>query len=198
MEFWVMPKVRADILDEGPRLKLGRESDLAKKMVEEIELGYFLRAYRDAVGQELSVCDSKESPDFVCNRPDGSLVGIELTKVVRDPESRFADEVFFHREAMNPIAAMLGVYYRIAAKELKRQRPNWSFRDRTILVVQIMECPLARFSDELEPFPDPHGFAEIWLAEYSEREAYGNIELFGLHPADRWGYHPAVRGKPYG
>jgi hypothetical protein len=61
-----------------------------------------------------------------------------------------------------------------------------------------MECPLGEFDSELEPPPDPHGFKEIWLADYSELEAYGNIELFCLHPDRLWGYYESVRGKPYG
>ncbi len=34
-----------------------------------------------------------------------------------------------------------------------------------------------------------HGFAEIWLADYTGLEAYGDIELFCLYPSEQWGGH---------
>jgi hypothetical protein len=167
-------------------------------MVEEMELRYFLASYARGIGGLLQVRDSGERPDFICVRSDGSLVGVELSKVVRDPESRWADEVLFQRDHMDPVEALQGVYNRIGDKEFKRRGPNWRLRDDAILVVQVMECPLIHFQSLLEPPPDPHGFKEIWLADYSELDAYGNIEIFALHPAQLWGHYPSNRGKPYG
>ena len=44
------------------------------------------------------------------------------------------------------------------------------------------------------------GFLEVWLADYTGIEAYGDIELFGLKPEKYWGFHeresPSL--KPYG
>ena len=42
------------------------------------------------------------------------------------------------------------------------------------------------------------GFAEVWVADYSELDAYRSIEVFGLYPEKYWGYHKRDRGKPYG
>jgi hypothetical protein len=65
-----------------------------------------------------------------------------------------------------------------------------------------MDCPLSdlhRYLDRSSPqdYADL-GFVEIWVADYSELEAYGTIELFGLYPPEFWGYHELDRGKPYG
>jgi len=87
----------------------------------------------------------------------------------------------------------------IADKESKRRQADWKLKDNTILVVQTMDCPLRLLEPELEPdlFRD-HGFEEVWLADYSELEAYDNIELFCLHPTALWGRYSPERGKPYG
>jgi len=44
------------------------------------------------------------------------------------------------------------------------------------------------------------GFVEIWLADYSTMEAFGEVRLIGLYPPRFWGTHrqPALEGKPYG
>ena len=49
-------------------------------MFEEIyeleQLEYFRLAYRQVTGQLLKRVRKSERPDFICKRPDGSLVGI--------------------------------------------------------------------------------------------------------------------------
>jgi len=62
--------------------------------------------------------------------------------------------------------------------------------------LDVLQLLLAGMNDE---FKD-HGFAELWLADYSALEAYGDIELFGLFPEKWWGYHqrPWSDRKPYG
>ena len=197
-----MPRIGWDLSDEGPFRLSKDEMRCAKKTDEEAELGYFLNAYYGALGEALQVSDVRtlmERPDFICVGSNRSLLGLELTKVVRgDPEWRWADSVLFHRDHMHPVEALQRVYDRIGVKESKRQDPDWQLRDDTILVIQIMDCSLRQFQSQLEPPPDPHGFKEIWLADYSELGAYHNIEIFALHPAHLWGHYPSNRGKPYG
>jgi len=192
-----MPRIAA--LIESFSLKLGAEHVRAKKLVEEIELEYFLEAYSLGT-RELAVLSSSERPDFICSASDGSAVGLELVKIVRgDPQSKWADEVFFGRLHMEPGEVLWHIAGNVKGKDSKRSEPDWNFRDSTILVVQVMECPLRLFRSELDPNCLPHhGFEEIWLADYSELDAYGNVELFCMHPTRLWGYYPSTRGKPYG
>ena len=43
------------------------------------------------------------------------------------------------------------------------------------------------------------GFAEIWIADHSTIDAFGRVELFGLHPERIAGYYALTAGcKPYG
>ena len=43
------------------------------------------------------------------------------------------------------------------------------------------------------------GFAEIWIADHSTIDAFGCVELFGLHPERIAGYYALTAGrKPYG
>jgi hypothetical protein len=103
------------------------------------------------------------------------------------------------REHMEPGEVLWRIAQVVAKKESKRPDPNWKLPDRTILVIQVTDCPLRFIRSELDPDYLPHhGFAEIWLADYSELEAHGNVELFCMHPTRLWGYYPSTRGKPYG
>jgi hypothetical protein len=191
-----MPRITAF---NDSRTPLGAESNRAKKMVEGVEAGYFLDACSLALDRDLAVLSSSERPDFVCAASDGSAVGLELVKVVRDPQSKWADEVFFDRLHMEPGEVLWRIAENVREKESKRSEPDWKFPDSTILVVQVMDCPLRLFRSELHPDCLPHhGFEEIWLADYSELDAYGNVELFCMHPTRLWGYYPSTRGKPYG
>ncbi len=191
-----MPKIAAckDFLASTYR-GLGRENARAKKAMEESGAGCFLDAYALATGRRLEIRDSSERPDFICVGPDGLETGLELVKFVGDHESRGTDEVSY-RDAGH---ALFFIPSTINCKESKRQEPDWRFPDDTILVVQVMDCSIRLFQSQLEvdDYLD-HGFREIWLADYSELEVYGNIEVFCLYPADLFGYYQSVRGKPYG
>ena len=65
------------------------DQQIGKKEVEREELYPFLEAYEWVTGESLSLVESGENPDFVCKRPDGSEVGIELSKITRDPHNIF-------------------------------------------------------------------------------------------------------------
>ncbi|OGW05404.1 MAG: hypothetical protein A2Z59_03695 [Nitrospinae bacterium RIFCSPLOWO2_02_39_17] len=74
------------------------DKELGKKMVERTELEYFLDAYKYATGQRLELVYSHEKPDFICNRPHGMLVGVELTQVMRDPRDALWDTIIKKRK----------------------------------------------------------------------------------------------------
>ena len=43
------------------------------------------------------------------------------------------------------------------------------------------------------------GFSEVWIADHTETEEYGTVELFGLFPEKYWGFHSRPwAGKPFG
>ena len=50
-----------------------------------------------------------------------------------------------------------------------------------------------------EDFEDT-GFVEIWLADHSTVEPFGEVRLIGLYPPRVFGLHyqPALEGKPFG
>ena len=87
------------------------DQELGKKMVEEEELLYFLEAYKEAVEEYLSHCSSHERPDFICYRPDGTPVGIELVKIMRDPRDAQADRILDKVEFMDGEEAMEFLYH---------------------------------------------------------------------------------------
>jgi len=179
------------------------DRDLGKKMVEEEELRYFIDAYKHTTGDMLTVYRS-ETPDFVGHRSKGSKVGVELTQIRRDPETAFADSVFRHRDYMDSSDALDCIYGLVEKKAETFSKAGKGIMRRTVLVLQLIDCPL----NDLRPILDrslqqdfsSYGFAEIWLADYTDVEAYGSIELFGLSPRKWWGHHsgPDRDGKPYG
>jgi len=153
-----------------------------------------------------------ERPDFICERPDGSLVGIEFTLITRDPESSSWDSILDGNEYMNGLDGLEITIEAISAKAAKLKEKNssasdWQLPNSSILVLSTPDCPISEMEnylgngmrEELVQTCDESGFSEIWIADHTEVEAYGNIELFGLFPAEYWGYHPNnSRGKPYG
>ncbi|PYK50331.1 MAG: hypothetical protein DME20_04515 [Verrucomicrobia bacterium] len=56
------------------------DRDLGKKMVEEEHLLRFLEAHAKVTGVSMKVVSNGESPDFICTRPSGERVGIELAR----------------------------------------------------------------------------------------------------------------------
>lgn len=179
------------------------DQELGKKMVEEEELYLFLDAYQYVTGQRLTPVGRSERPDFICKRPDGTLVGVELTTVMRDPESASWDRIMNGQEFADPADTNDAIWATAEHKSWKLRAGNWHHANDTVLVLQVMDCPLSDLHHYLEDgnSPDDYtdlGFSEVWVADHSELDAYGVIELFGLYPDRWWGYHERERGKPYG
>ncbi len=180
------------------------DQDLGKKMVEEIELQYFVDAYKHVTRKGLFGGDRGEKPDFICYEDDGSPVGVELTYIVRDPETEFVERVLEHREYMDSTAALDFVFERIATKTHRMTKNSRIDIGKTILVLQLMDCPLSELvkmlDGSLRADFGSSSFAEIWLADYTGIDAYGDVELFGLYPSKWWGYRRGHNRdqKPYG
>jgi len=179
------------------------DQELGKKMVEEVELDLFIEAYEDATGEALILLSQSERPDFICQRPDGTIVGVELTRVMRDPGSATCDRIMRGQEFRDIVNASDHIWATAEIKSQKLKTGNWQYPNNAILVLQVMDCPLSdlyRYLEDSSLVEDYAGlgFAEIWVADHSEIDAYSAIELFGLYPEEWRGYHERDRGKPYG
>jgi hypothetical protein len=90
-------------------------------MVEEEWLLSFLGAYNEVVEEHLSYSFGRnERPDFICYRPDGTPVGIELVRVMRDPRVAQAEYILDRIEFMDGEEAQEMLYHMIEKKEEKR------------------------------------------------------------------------------
>ena len=92
----------------------------------------------------------------------------------------------------------------IEKKDKSRSTNYGRWVDKTILVLSLFDCSfwsLRQFlTEDIQKDFAKHGFIEVWLADYTGKEAYRDIELFGLFPAKWWGYHQRKNPyrKPYG
>ena len=174
------------------------------KKHEEIEvLNNFNNFYLEITDDYLKIVQVTERPDFICKRNDNTLVGVELVQIRRGhPELVLFDEIVNKNINMIPEKALELIQHLIMIKEEKRQSKDWQLSDLNILIVQLIESPLWEIKKYLfkEYFTDlkDYGFIEIWLADFTEFEAYNNIELFCLYPFSQWGYYKRPLQKPYG
>jgi hypothetical protein len=180
------------------------DQEIGKKEIERDELALFLEAYEHATGERLKLGASGENPDFVCTRADGSWVGIELTKIRRDHHVARLERILARKETMGDYEMLEFIAHQLERKEKARASRYVKRVPETILVLQLVDGSLSDgfqwMLDGLGADFADHGFAEVWLADYSDLDAYGDIELFGLFPASCWGYHerPWPDRKPYG
>jgi hypothetical protein len=180
------------------------DQDIGKKMCEEEKLVSFLDAYKDVFKDYISYSfGSSERPDFICYRTDGTKVGIELARIMRYPIDAQADDILDRKEFMDGEEAMAMLYDMIEEKEKLRQQPDWNLPNNTILVLQFVDCSISSLhllDESLEKDFESYGFAEIWIADYTRKAAYGDIELFCLYPQALWGYYERSNPgrKPYG
>lgn len=168
-----------------------------------MELDPFLEAYEWTTKSALSVIERGENPDFVCARKTAEIIGLELTKVMRRGDIARWERILDRKEEMAPYDMLMKIQALLEQKERARRARYMARVPQTMLVLQLVDGSLdvvkhllAGMNDE---FKD-HGFAEVWLADYSGFETYGDIELFGLFPERWWGYHqrPWPDRKPYG
>ena len=179
------------------------DQQLGKKLVEGSEIEPFLAAFEHVTGTALSDVQGGENPDFVCTRDTGEVIGLELTKVMRRHDIARWQRILDRQDAMRPFDMLEEIHSLIAKKEEARKRRYAARVAQTMLVLQLVDGSLDILKHLLDglngEFKD-HGFSEIWLADYSGLEAYGDIELFGLFPDKWWGYHQRhwPDRKPFG
>jgi hypothetical protein len=180
------------------------DMELGKKIEEKLDLEHFIEAYEYVTGERLEIVEQRESPDFICERPDGNLIGIEITSVMREPNDYFYETVILKKEFIRPYNLISMAYSAAERKSKKKQRNKWALKNNTILILQLYEFPSSELEDHIDESVcvdfSTLGFSEIWLADYTEFDAYGDIELFGLHPENWYGHHERQNAykKPYG
>ena len=181
------------------------DQEIGKKEIETSELIPFLEAREMVTDEGLSPIPGAwtESPDFICARPDGGVIGVELTRVTEDRDDAFWDRLRYGEVQMDSFRTQETIHYLIGRKEKARAQRYAKKVRENILVLQLADGSLdhlTRAFDGLEADFTEHGFAEVWLADYSGFDAYGEIELFGLYPHPSRGRHtrPSADRKPFG
>lgn len=174
-----------------------------EKLIEEQHLSCFLQAYRTVTGTTLTIASGGGSPDFICARLCGELIGVEMTPSPHNNERAVDDRIWGDRsmESYDLLEAIGGM---ITTKERKRESPHWRTPNNTILIVELLDDGFdsllwtedSSISDE---YPDT-SFIEIWTADHSTLEAFGEVWLIGLYPAHFWGLppQPAIERKHHG
>lgn len=177
---------------------------MGKKECERIDLDYFIDAYEWVTGERLAELGPSESPDFICSRATGQKTGVELTEVRRGLWEALWDRILDRKYEADAQDTLDRIFALIEKKDIARSTTYGNWADKTILVLQLCDCSLWSLrhflTDDIRDDFSGYGFVEIWLADYTEIEAYGDVELFGLFPAKWWGYHQRENPlrKPYG
>lgn len=180
------------------------DQEMGKKEIEREELWPFLEAYKNATGEPLEIVACAENPDFICMRPDGSFVGVELTKIRRHHDVARSEWIVHRKDTMGDYEMLEFIGHQLDRKDKARAKRYVEKVPESILVLQLVDGSLSRgFRRMLEGREDDfaaRGFAEVWLADYSGVDAYGDIELFAIYPQTQWGYQkrPWPDRKPYG
>jgi hypothetical protein len=169
----------------------------ASKEQEREHLRHFLAARKSALKEELVLVKDDESPDFICQKPDGTLVGVEHTKIEYNPEATEVRHACGDcDEDLDNFAVVWAASLAITKKESKRRKPHWKLPKSTILVLDLVD------KGRLEDWPaddalcdefEGYGFIEVWISDHSSLEAFGRVTAIGLFPRSVWG----IRGQGY-
>lgn len=161
-----------------------------RKQEEVDDIEVFLEAYERATGEKLEIEDVGESPDAICRRPVGGLVGVEHTRIRPSPDDAHWQSVLDHRDEMSFDDTLDEIDRMIAQKSelLKKFRTQ-----RNILLIALYESDFDAIARMLESFPLPDaataGFDEIWLADFKgiRAGAHRETRIFGIFP-ERFAY----------
>lgn len=177
-----------DAIDAGP---------VFDKDTERTDLLHFLDARASATDEKLVLAEDSEAPDFICQRPDGTRIGVEHTRIAFNSDQTELRRVLREvHEGHDNFDLIWSAVHAIARKEGKRRKPHWEFPDATILVLDLPE------GDRIEKWPEEtslaeefadSGFLEIWISDHSSLEAYGEVTAIGLYPSSIWG----IQGQGY-
>src|SRR6185369_4821851 len=179
------------------------DQQMGKKMVEAEDLERFFEAYEEVTGQRLILLEGGERPDFIGARPSGQKIGIELMRPSHDHERVVWDRILAPDRQMTDFELLPAIYSVIEKKTLKSSMAGWLLPDRTVLVVKLVDYTFNSWAwlseSSLRGSFASTRFAEVWLADHTEWEAYRSVRLIGLHPAHHWGRRRqrSLEGMPY-
>jgi hypothetical protein len=175
------------------------DQEIGKRMVEEEHLGLFLAAYQRATGETFPEMFGNETPDFIGKDRAGQTVGVELTQIRFGPEDRSAREIFSIKP--DDPEAWWRLLELIHKKTKKLTKCDWPKCNRKILVVMSIDASIDSFDGATETDkPDDEGFDEIWLADFTQFEVFGAVDILAVvHPHLEGRFATGDRGqKPYG
>jgi hypothetical protein len=156
-----------------------------RKEEEVADIEVFLEAYERATGEELLIEEVGESPDAVCRRPDGTLIGVEHTRVRRSPEIAHWQSVLDHRGEMDTYDTLEEIVRLIIQKGDLRKN---FLTKRNVLLIALYESDFDMAVAMSRDLPlnalEVAGFDEIWLADFKgiRDGAHREARLFGLYP----------------
>lgn len=175
-----------------------------KKDSESNNLNYFIESYNALTGIDIQIYKQSERPDFICQFPKDEKVGIELTKIIRDPRDKQWDMILNRREFIHAEDAISMILDQIFDKNKKLQENDWCLPNNTILVIELYAISLSDIFPVLtvDNFSDVFSlnFKEIWLGDYTQVEPFNCIDLFCIAPAKMFGTYTKFNQfkKPYG
>jgi len=174
-----------------------------RKEEEASDIEMFIGAYPRATGEVLTLEDAPDKPDAICRRADGSIIGIEHTRVRRSPEQASFEAIYHYRDEMDPIDTYDEIVRLIEQKAVARPKFSTS---RTILMIAIYESDFELATRLASDIPgedcESYGFDEIWLVDFKgiREGAHREVRLFGLYPEKLRTITPRSMfdQKPYG
>lgn len=176
-----------------------RDTDIGKRMVEEMVLEQLLDSFPRITGRTLSeewdgdFRRVEGSPDFVVG-VDGRALGIELAEV------RDADDASSYYEEVS----------RLAWKKHESYARRGLFTNPIALALHSKSPPLFDFRRELTSLIDANefeflGFIEVWAVDFSDAyfapgHPFRAVDMFCLKPQATFGFHRLGDRdrKPYG
>jgi hypothetical protein len=157
-----------------------------RKEEEVSDIEMFLEGYPGATGKRLILEDISDSPDAICRRANGSIIGVEHTRVRRSPEQASFESVYYRRDEMDLADAFYEINRLIEKKAILRK--NFSTA-KNILMLAIYESDFDLTASMTQQIPNEDlaasGFEEIWLVDFKgiRDGAHREVRLFGLYPA---------------
>ena len=173
--------------------------DISKREIERDHVSLFLESHRRATGEQIELVAETDPPDFIGRDADGNTVGIEMTQLRFSPRERSYRTIF--PPAAHDQDAFMGILALMHKKGLTLAKGNWHRCSRKILVIVLVDATLEAMATGMETDePDEDGFDEIWLADGTQIEIFGGMDLFAVvHPTAEGVYDVASRDrKPYG
>jgi hypothetical protein len=166
---------------------MASDSDLGKREEEREHLALFLDAYEAATGESFPELYDGETPDFIGRDTVGQRVGIEITQL------RFAPDEQHMRRIDPPGRNDTDAFWRLLdllhQKDQKLTSGAWPQCERKILVVMLIDAPLDSIAHGIETDrPNEDGFNEVWLADHTQVEAFGGVDIYAV-------VHPNLEGR---